>query len=87
MTTAVSAKLANFSPPCGFAHSYYQAEKNMANERNADINAQAVYDDKAASLVAKSTAFQYGGPRTSTCPATDNRVPRAVTVSLPTPYF
>jgi len=34
----------------------------MANEKNTDINAQAVSDDNAASFVAKQTAFQYGGP-------------------------
>lgn len=61
--------------------------KHMANDRNADINAQAVSDDKAASLVAKPTDSHYGRPRTSKCPATDNRIPRAVTVSLPIPNF
>jgi hypothetical protein len=57
----------------------------MANDRNADINAQAVSDENPASLVAKPTDFYYSGPRASTCPATDNRIPRAVTVCLPIP--
>jgi hypothetical protein len=59
----------------------------MANDRNADINAQAVSDEKQASLVAKPTDSHYSGPRTSTSPATDNRIPRAVTICLPIPNF